>query len=222
MNETKQVLIVDDHAMVRGGLRLVIEAQPDLSVVGEAGGVSEAIEVATATTPDVITLDISMPGTSGVASIEQLLAVSPSSRIVVVTMHDDPTYVRSALAMGASGFVTKGAADSELVAAIRAVTQGRVFIDAGLEEPADAARTESQPEDGSSPFARLSEREREVFIAVAGGFANRQIAGRLDLSVKTVESYRARLMTKLGLHDRADLVRLALELDLLNSAGSSD
>jgi two-component system response regulator NreC len=209
------ILIVDDHAMVRKGLRMAIESQADLTVVGEAGTVHEAIEVATRLRPQIITLDLTMPGPSGVASVERLRAVVPSARIIVVTMHDDPAYVRSAIAMGASGYVNKSAADTELISAIRAVSRGRVFIDVG-----DAATLESilSPRikaDARSPVDTLSEREREVLRQVARGYTNQQIADDIGLSVKTVESYRARLMKKLGLKERADLVRLAIEKGLI-------
>ncbi len=209
------ILIVDDHAMVRKGLRLLIESQHDLAVVGEAGGLLDAIDVAARTQPQIITLDLSMPGPSGVASVERLRNAAPGVRIIVVTMHDDPAYVRSAMAMGASGYVNKSAADSELISAIRAVARGRVFIDVG-----DAVTLESilnpkgQPA-GKTPLESLSERERQVLVAVASGMTNQKIADEVGLSVKTVESYRSRLMKKLGLKERADLVRLAIEAKLL-------
>jgi DNA-binding NarL/FixJ family response regulator len=211
-----RVLIVDDHAMVRKGLRLLLATQDGIEVVGEAGSVQEAIEAARRLRPSIITLDLSMPGPSGVASIERLRAAAPDARIVVVTMHDDPAYVRSAIAMGATGYVNKAAADTELIAALRAVSRGRVFIDVG-----DAATLESilapQPEKrgAGAPIDALSDREREVLRAVARGFTNQQIADEVGLSVKTIESYRARLMKKLGLKDRADLVRLAIEMGLV-------
>ncbi len=209
------VLIVDDHAMVRKGLRLLLEAQSDMQVLGEAGSVQEAIEAARRLQPSIITLDLSMPGPSGVASVERLHAAVPDARVIVVTMHDDPAYVRTAIAMGASGYVNKSAADTELIAAIRAVSRGRVFIDVG-----DAATLESilSPEGsaaGRSPVESLSSREREVLQQVARGYTNQQIADEVGLSVKTIESYRARLMKKLGLKERSDLVRLAIELGLI-------
>lgn len=210
------VLIVDDHAMVRKGLRMTLEAQPDLSVIGEAGTLVEALEVAGRLRPQIVTLDLTMPGPSGVSSIGRLKAVSPASRVIVVTMHDDPAYVRSAIAMGAMGYVNKSAADSELISAIRAVARGRTFIDVG-----DAATLEAilSPNAGAaekSPIDALSHREREVLAQVARGYTNQQIADEIGLSVKTVESYRARLMKKLGLKERADIVRLAIELGLLD------
>lgn len=209
------VLIVDDHAMVRKGLRLAIEAHQDLAVVGEAGTVHEAIEVATRTQPQVITLDLSMPGPSGVASVSRLRAAVPGARIIVVTMHDDPAYVRSAIAMGAAGYVNKSAADTELIAAIRAVARGRVFIDVGDAGTLETILNPTSGATGKAPADALSEREREVLTQVARGYTNQRIADDIGLSVKTVESYRSRLMKKLGLKDRADLVRVAIDMGLV-------
>lgn len=206
------VLIVDDHPLVRKGLRMTIESQSDLAVVGEAGTVHEAIEAAARLQPTIITLDLSMPGPSGVASVERLRAAVPAARIVVVTMHDDPAYVRSAIAMGAAGYVNKSAADTELISAIRAVARGRVFIDVGDAATLESILSPGAPAAGKSPIESLSEREREVLRSVARGLTNQKIADEIGLSVKTVESYRARLMKKLGFKDRADIVRLALEL----------
>lgn len=223
------ILIVDDHAMVRKGLRLLLSSHEDLTVVGEAGSMAEAVDAARRLHPSIVTLDLSMPGASGVGAIERMRLAAPDARIVVVTMHDDPAYVRSALALGARGFVSKSAADTELIAAIRAVARGRMFLDVG-----DAATLESILGAGSgggnaignesgggrggthaAPVDALSEREREVLAAVARGYTNQQIADEVGLSVKTIESYRSRLMRKLGLKDRADLVRLAVSLGLV-------
>ncbi len=209
------ILIVDDHAMVRKGLRMALESQADLTVVGEAGTVHEAIEVATRLRPQIITLDLTMPGPSGVASVERLRAAVPTARIIVVTMHDDPAYVRSAIAMGAAGYVNKSAADTELISAIRAVSRGRVFIDVGDAATLESILSPRAKADAKAPVDTLSEREREVLRQVARGYTNQQIADDIGLSVKTVESYRARLMKKLGLKERADLVRLAIEKGLI-------
>jgi len=209
------VMIVDDHAMVRKGLRMMLEAQSDMQVVGEAGSVQEALEVAARVRPQIITLDLSMPGPSGVASVERLRKAVPDARIIVVTMHDDPAYVRTAIAMGAAGYVNKSAADTELIAAIRAVSRGRVFIDVGDAATLESILAPGTAPGGKSPVESLSAREREVLQQVARGFTNQQIADEVGLSVKTIESYRARLMKKLGLKERSDLVRLAIELGLV-------
>lgn len=210
------VLLVDDHAMLRAGMKMLIGAQPDLEVVGETGSLRDAVDLARKLAPGVVTLDLTMPGGGGVEGVQKVLAASPKSRVLVLTMHDDPAYVRSALALGASGYIVKSAADTELIGAIRAVARGRVFVDIQQGEGSDFLSP--QPGRKQSPFDSLSEREREVLIEVAKGYTNQQIADRVGLSVKTIESYRARLMQKLGLKDRADLMRLAVESGLLKSS----
>lgn len=208
------ILVVDDHAVLRSGLRMMIDLQPDMEVVGEAGTLHDALEVAARVRPQIVTLDLSMPGPSGVASVKRLREAAPEARILVLTMHDDPAYVRSAMAMGAAGFVNKSAADTELISAIRAVAKGRVFIDVGDRATLDSMLAPGAGA-GPSPLESLSDREREVLADVAKGYTNRRIADERGLSIKTVESYRARLMKKLGLKERADIVRLAMELGLM-------
>lgn len=210
------VLLVDDHAMLRAGMKMLIGAQPDLEVVGEAGSLRDAVELARKLAPAVVTLDLTMPGGGGIDGVAKMLAASPGSRVLVLTMHDDPAYVRSALALGASGYVVKSAADTELIGAIRAVARGRVFVDIQHEGGQQIFSTPGPKK--QSPFDSLSEREREVLLEVAKGYTNQQIADRVGLSVKTIESYRARLMQKLGLKDRADLMRLAVEAGLLKAS----
>jgi DNA-binding NarL/FixJ family response regulator len=217
-----RVLVADDHAILRSGLRLLISGQPDMEVVGEAGDFEQAIRLAKALRPDVVTLDLSMPGGAGLGAIEKLRAVAPGTRIVILTMHEDPAYVRSALAAGASGYLAKSAADSALIAAIRAVQRGRVFIEVQNREAMQALMTPDRvASEGPAPIAMLSAREREVLVLVAQGHTNQAIADRLSLSVKTVESYRARLMQKLGLTNRAELTRLAIDLGLVGPTGSA-
>ena len=209
--------------MLRSGLRLLIQAQDDMQVVGEAGDLAQAKREIAAAEPDVLTLDISMPGATGMTSISAIRQMFPEVRILVVTMHDDPAYVRTALALGAMGYVVKSAADTELISAIRAVYQGRIFVDAqhamaaSNSDPANASRGGSAP----APIEKLSTREREVLALIAQGHTNQAAADQLGLSVKTVESHRARFMEKLGLTSRADLTRFAVESGLL-SASSPD
>jgi DNA-binding NarL/FixJ family response regulator len=215
MNRTR-ILIVDDHAVLRAGLRLLIQSQSDMQVIGEAGTLSQALDAVRNAPPDVIILDLVMPGVSGVASVERLRNAAPAAKIVVLTMHDDPAYVRTAMAMGAAAFLNKSAADTELIAAIRAVTRGRVFIDFGNRAKLDDVLVpKTRPTSSNSLLDHLSERERHVLGEVAKGHTNQHIADSLSLSVKTVESYRARLMKKLGFKQRAELVRLAVEIGLL-------
>jgi len=216
MQRPIRVLIADDHAILRSGLRLLIGAQAGIEVVGEAGDFDEVLARARALSPDVITLDLKMPGGSGIAAIQRLRSAVPSARIVVLTMHEDAAFVRAALAAGASGYLVKSAADSALISAIRAVHRGRVFLELQNAEMMEAILTPgSVPTEAPAPLATLSAREREVMTLVAQGHTNQAIADRLGLSVKTIESYRARLMQKLGLTTRAELTRLAMELSLL-------
>ncbi len=213
------VFIADDHALLRSGLRLLVDAQTDMEVVGEAGDLAELKREMAAVCPDVLTLDLSMPGGAGMASISAIRRLFPLVRILVVTMHDDPAYLRTALALGAAGYVVKSAADTELISAIRAVDQGRIFVDAE-HAIAPAAATLKIASTGDAPAVAaidlLSAREREVLALVAHGHTNQAAADQLGLSVKTVESHRARLMEKLGLSSRADLTRVAVECGLLD------
>jgi len=213
-----RVFIADDHRLVRSGLRLLIDAQDDMHVVGEAGTFPQTVDQVEELRPEILTLDLAMPGGFGVAGIEKLRGRFPELRIIVLTMYDDPAFVRTALAMGAAGYVAKSAADTGLIAAIRAVYSGRVFVDAPhVAEPSQAIGAANLSQSGTAPIERLSHREREVLALVAGGMTNQAAADQLGLSVKTVESYRARLMEKLGLTNRAELTRLAIECGLLQA-----
>jgi two-component system response regulator NreC len=210
------ILLADDHAVLRAGLRMLINAQPDMSVVGEAADCNEAIEKVTLLKPDVLTLDLTMPG-GGIKIIERLRQECPQTRVLVLTMHDDPAYLRAVMAAGGAGYVVKTVADAQLLSAIRAVRQGRIVVDVNLPAalPSSGVPGPSASSPGSTGFAALSGREREVFMLFAQGHTNQQIADRLFLSVKTIETYRARIAEKLGLRTRAELVRYALEVGLL-------
>jgi two-component system response regulator NreC len=214
-----RVLLADDHAVLRAGLRLLLDAQPDLKVVGEAGDGGEALTLAAQLQPDLILLDLTMPGLSGLEALPALRKAAPATRILILTMHDDEGYVRQALRHGAVGYVLKKAADAELISAVRAVLRGEVYVHPSLTRalledllPAGAAHV---PVD---PWAALSEREQEVLRLVALGHTSAEIADRLSLSVKTVETYRARGMEKLGLRSRAALVQFALAHHLLSDS----
>lgn len=212
-----RVHIADDHAVLRTGLRLLINTQPDMEVIGESGTVSETIEAVTNLHPDVATVDLTMPGGTGIKLVETLNKVAPQTRLLVLTMHDDPAYFRLAIAAGAAGYVMKKSADTELLTAIRTVAGGRSFAQVELAaSPLARAPAVGTAAAAQEVLDQLSEREREVFHLVAHGHTNQAIADKLFLSVKTVESYRARLMTKLGLKTRAELTQMALELGLLS------
>jgi two-component system, NarL family, response regulator NreC len=213
---TCRVLLADDHAVLRAGLRLLLDKQPDLEVVGEAGDGREALLLAQALQPDLILLDLSMPGLSGMDALPALRKVLPNARILVLTMHDDESYLRQALKHGASGYVLKKAADTELLNAVQAVRRGEVYLHSAVmrnllsDLMRDAAGTAED-----DPWQALSEREYEVMKLVARGHTNAEIASALSLSVKTVETYRSRGMEKLGLRTRAQLVQAAMHKGLL-------
>ena len=196
------------------GLRMLIGSQRDLEVVGEASDGDEAVRKVATLRPDVALVDISMPGSSGIKAIERIREASPATRVLVLTMHDMPAYLRAALAAGASGYVVKRAADSALLAAIRDVHRGRPALDPALAASVVQSGLRRRGTAGTSPTTPLSQREREVLELVAQGYTNQQIADHLGLSVKTVETYRARLVEKLGLQSRAELVRYALDSGL--------
>lgn len=209
-----RVLVADDHAVLRAGLRLLINSQPDMEVVGEAGDHRQALEMARKLQPNVLTLDMSMAAGNGIQVIQALARDLPSIRVLVLTMHDDPAYFRMALASGAVGYVCKKAADSELLTAIRSVAHGKVYTQLELSADSDQLPP-TLSSSARSPLEQLSEREQEVLQFLAQGFTNQAIADRLHLSVKTVESYRARLLTKLRMKSRAELTQFAIESGLL-------
>jgi DNA-binding NarL/FixJ family response regulator len=214
-----RIVLADDHTLVRDGLRRVIEAEPDLKVVGEAANVAATIAAVGALRPDVLLLDVSMPGGGGIAALAQLRKASATTRILVLTMHEDPAYLRLALGSGACGFLVKHAAGRELVAAIRAVVQGRTYVDPVLAGVAlhEVLRPPQEEREGAGQASpeRLSPRETQVLRDLAFGFTNKEIAVRLSLSVKSIETYRARLLEKLGVERRADLVRYAIAHNLM-------
>ncbi|MCE7948592.1 MAG: DNA-binding response regulator [Chloroflexi bacterium CFX4] len=217
MSHTK-ILLADDHAILRAGLRLMLGAQPDLTIVGEASSGAEALALAEQTQPNLILLDLSMPSLGGLEALPLLRKLLPNCRILVLTMHDDEGYLRQALRSGAAGYVLKKAVDSELIAAVRAVLRGEIYVHPAMTRLLleDVLPSTSTPD--SDPWATLSDREREVLILVARGYTSAEIAERLNLSPKTVETYRGRGMEKLNLRSRAALVQFALAHNLLNDS----
>jgi len=207
------IVLVDDHAVVRTGLRLLLEAEPDLAVLAEAATAAEAVERVAELRPAVLLLDITMPGGGGIGALERLRKASPETRVLMLTMHDDPEYLRVALVSGAAGFILKNAASAELISAIRTVHQGRTYVDPTLAGAAlrGILAAAERAGGGDNPTDRLSPREIEVLRQLALGYTNKEIANRLELSVKSVETYRARVSEKLGLSGRAELFRYALE-----------
>jgi DNA-binding NarL/FixJ family response regulator len=200
-----RVLLAEDHATVREGLRLLLDGQSDMQVVGEACDGMEAIELATQVTPDVIVLDLTMPNRSGLSAARDLRAASPTSAIVVLTRHDEEPFVQELVGAGALGYVLKQSSSSELMHAIRAASRGERYLDATI--PAPQRRSELPPQSRS---ARLTDREVDVLRRTAAGHSNKDIASALDISIKTVEVHKAKAMRRLGLRDRADVVRFAV------------
>ena len=208
-----RVLIVDDHAVVRSGLRLLLAAESDLEPVGEAGNAREAVFQARTLKPDVILLDLVMPEQTGLDVLPQLKHENPEVQVLVLSMQDEPRYVREAFGAGASGYVLKEAADNELVAAIREVAGGGRYVNPELGARLVAADAEAAKLAEADP---LSDREREVLRLLALGHTNQEIAKMLYISVRTAETHRAHIMQKLRLASRAELVRHAIEHGLLD------
>ena len=207
-----RTVVVDDHAVVRSGLKLLLEREPGIEVVGEAGNAKDAVFRARALKPDVILLDVVMPGQSGIDVLPSLLKESPTTKVLVLSMQDDPSYVREAFAAGASGYVLKEAADEEVVAAVREIANGGRYVHPALGARIVAAEAEERAAAEADP---LSEREREVLRLLALGHTNQEIANMLYISVRTAETHRAHIMQKLRLSTRAELVRYALGHGLL-------
>lgn len=203
MTKTR-VALVDDHPIVLAGIKMLIQAAPDLELVGEATDGKSALELIGTTAPDVAVIDVSMPGMTGIELTRRLAEGRSSAKILVLTMHDDRAYLQQLLTLGARGYLLKRSAAEELVRAIRAVAAGGLYVDPAVAGKLVSASTTSSP--AAAP-ARLSEREEEVLKLAAQGFTNKEAAARLDLSIKTIETYKARAAEKLGLRTRAEIVR---------------
>ncbi|MCS6826666.1 MAG: response regulator transcription factor [Caldilinea sp.] len=215
-----RIVVADDHAVLQAGLEAMLNAETDMHVVGTAGDGYAAVRQAALLQPDVILLDINMPGLNGLEALEQMRAQAPKSRVLILTMHDDAQYLRQAMAHGAAGYVLKQSAGKELLTAIRTVWQGGVYLHptharALAAPPSASAAVAAERSEAAKRFQLLSEREAEVFRLVALGYRNSEIAEQLSLSVKTVETYKSRMMDKLGLQTRTALVRFALEVGVL-------
>jgi DNA-binding NarL/FixJ family response regulator len=210
-----RVLIADDHAVVRAGLRLLLDAEKDIETVGEAGTADEAVRLARALKPDVVLMDVVMPGKSGIEATPGVLASAPEARVLVLSMEDDARYVHEAFAAGASGYVLKEAADNEVVRAVREVPSGGRYVHPALGARLVAAEAKARQKADEDP---LSEREGEVLRLLALGHTNQEIAKTLYISVRTAETHRAHIMQKLRLSTRAELVRHAISEGLLEES----
>jgi two-component system response regulator NreC len=217
-----RVLLCDDHAIVRAGLRVLLSGEPDIEVVGEAGDGFEVVKQATLMLPDVVLLDLSMPGGNGSEAIGRLRSASPQSRVLVLSMHGAPEFVRPALRAGAAGYIVKGSGLGDLLGAVRTVAGGGHFYSPEVERIVSADLVEQVGQAaGSLPLPiddlqRLTPREREVLQLVAQGQTNRQMAIHLGLSPKTVDTHRSSMMRKLGLHDAQAVTRFALRRGIIS------
>ncbi|HLX31730.1 MAG TPA: response regulator transcription factor [Gaiellaceae bacterium] len=207
-----RLVIVDDHQLVRSGLRRLLEAEEDIQVEDEAGTAYDGIRLARLHKPDVVLLDIVMPGGSGLDAIPEILSAAPGVKVLALSMQDDPSYVRQAFAAGAKGYVLKEAADDELLAAIREVAEGGVYVDHQLGARLASYDAKAAAVEEADP---LSDRERDVLRLLALGHTNQEIAKQLFISVRTAETHRARILQKLRLTTRAELVRVAIDRGLL-------
>jgi two-component system, NarL family, response regulator NreC len=210
-----RVLIVDDHAVIRSGLHMLLDAEPDIEVVGEAGNVKDAVFEARAQKPDVVLMDVVMPGQSGIEGVPLVLREAPGAKVLVLSMQDDPRYVHEAFAAGAAGYILKEAVDAEVVGAIHQVAAGDHYVHPALGARLVAAEAEAKAREDADP---LSDRERGVMRLLALGHTNQEIAKMLYISVRTAETHRAHIMQKLRLSSRAELVRYAIDQGLLDES----
>jgi two-component system response regulator NreC len=201
-----RVLLVDDHTVVRRGLRKILESAPEIDVVGEVGDGAAAVTAAGALLPDVVLMDVSMPGVNGIEATRQIATRAPDTKVLILSMHGDEQYVHQSLDAGAKGFLLKDVDDQDLVVAVMTVSQGRGYFSPTLQRVGSDA--------GGRPVDALSPKEREVLRLIGEGLSNREAAARLEVSIHTVETHRKRVMEKLDLHSTAELVRYAIRYDL--------
>lgn len=220
MNEDPiRVLVADDHEVVRAGVRSLMAAHPDIEVVGQAVDGPSAVSAAERLKPDVLTLDLSMPDSVATQVIPAVLAASPKTAVLVLTMHDDPLYAHSSVSAGAKGYLVKSAASAILIDAVRALARGEQFLDPAVQDgrtlsAPPSARTRADGQRAGAPV-RLSPREREVLILLARGHTHREVADKLSVGINSVGTYRNRMSKKLGLETRADVLRYAVQEGLL-------
>jgi two-component system response regulator NreC len=206
MTKKIRILLADDHAVVRQGFRMILAGQPDMEIVGEAGNGREAVELSEKLQPDIVVMDVAMPELNGIEATRRVSTSSPRARVLALSMHKDSVYVREILRAGARGYLLKDAADSDLIAAVRAVFRGEGYLSPAISE----AVLSDYRKHVTDPLDLLTSREREVLQIIAEGKTNKEIAGVLNLSVYTVDAHRGRIMEKLNLHSTTELVRFAI------------
>jgi DNA-binding NarL/FixJ family response regulator len=211
-----RILLADDHKIIRDGLKLLVNEQPDMHVVGEAGNGKEVLEKARELKPNVVVMDLSMPELNGLQATARLKEEHPEIKVVALTVHEDESYLRQLCKAGAAGYVLKRSAGDELIQAIRTVAKGGLFFDATLANRALAGQRAPSTAKGESRAANLSEREKDVLIQLAWGYSNKEIAAKLNISVKTVETYKVRIGEKLGLRSRSEMVQYAMRQGWMN------
>lgn len=207
-----KILLADDHSLVRHGFRMILSAQPDMEIAGEAGNGREAVELVQKLKPDVVVMDVTMPELNGIEATRRLIELSPRTRVLALSMHKDAVYVREILRAGGRGYLLKDSADADLLAAVRAVAKGEGYLSPGV---SDAVLSDYRRH-VTDPLDLLTTREREVLQLIAEGKTNKEIATSLTLSVYTVEAHRGRLMEKLNLHSTGELVRFAIRSGLID------
>jgi two-component system, NarL family, response regulator NreC len=218
MNRPISILLADDHAILRDGIRALLNDETDLQVVGEADNGRQALEKARSLRPDIVIMDIGMPLLSGLEATRQIRRDVPDARVLILTMHQNEEYLAQVMAAGASGYVLKDVAGRELVAAIRQVAQGESFFSPSMARTLSSLYLRSlEAEKTHDPYEDLTIREREVLQLVAEGFTNHQIAEMLSLSIKTIKTHRLHLMQKLDLHDRTELVKYAFQKGIITA-----
>jgi len=215
MAEPLAVLLVDDHQMFRAGIKALLEADGRVIVVGEAGSGEEAVDKVRALKPDIVVMDLSMPGSNGLEATRRIAALGLDTKVLVLTVHAEEEYLVPVVEAGASGYLTKTSADTDLLEALRVVARGQVFLPPKATTLLLQRYKDREGEGESSGVSALSAREREVLALTAEGYTSREIGQKLFISPKTVDTYRARIMEKLGLSHRSELVRFALEVGLL-------
>jgi two-component system response regulator NreC len=211
-----RILLADDHSILRAGLRVLLNAEPDFDVIGEVADGNQVLQLASALCPDLVLMDINMPGLGGIEATRRLKEMMPETRVLILTVHEDETLLRGAIQAGASGYVIKRAAETELIAAIQAISRGDMYIHPAMTRALLKGLTPAPPSKSDvNPQPTLTKREIDVLRLIARGYTNSQIAEQLSVSPRTVEGHRANLMGKLNLHSRVELVEYAERQGLL-------